>query len=388
MNQDNQNNNTQVTNENNSQTTETSTYQIPGVIIPDQVTDSGEHLSTQPVQQTQTTPEKETPPQQETTVYQIPGVIIPEQTTENGKIETVNNVTEENIYKAPEKEVVNTAEKPLMPGMMPEKKVEEVKEKPKKVKKEGNAKIGCLTLLVFALLATTAYFGYMAYFHPVTYVSEDVKEINSRVYNKKGLVVQELYDRVNFSGCNYLYYNFYNGEKDLIKRTDLSGDFKIYMAYLKIKNTDVSSAKCSNYENALNSKGEDKKWYCGSDYLNSTSNTYNDVNDNTTIISSDVLKNQVEKMFGKGEYSPQTFGVSVDSRFFYDSSNEVYVLQTSSADKECHTFSTTLNNVSSNENEIILNVDVTISEYNGKLNKNVIFEKNKDGNYYFNRVTN
>ena len=83
----------QEENTNNSQTTETSTYQIPGVIIPDQVTDSGEHLSTQPVQETQPIPEKETPPQQETTVYQIPGVIIPEQTTDNGKIETVNNVT-------------------------------------------------------------------------------------------------------------------------------------------------------------------------------------------------------------------------------------------------------------------------------------------------------
>ena len=377
----------QEENTNNSQTTETSTYQIPGVIIPDQVTDSGEHLSTQPVQETQPIPEKETPPQQETTVYQIPGVIIPEQTTDNGKIETVNNVTEENIYKAPEKEVVNTTEKPLMPGMMPEKKEEAVvKEKTKKVKKEGNAKLGCLYLVIIVLGVASLFLAYKAFLNPKVIVTDDVKTLNEKIYNKKGLVVNELYDWINLTGCNNLYYEFYNPEVESITRTDLSDEFKLYMAYLQIKNKNMEEKTCSNYSAALHKNDKDKKWFCGTDYLNSKVESFDDTNSKTKIIDSKLLKEQVEKMFGKGSYKKKSFSINSDTRYVYDESNEKYILQSKSEDVKCNTFTTKLTEVTNGTTEIGLKVLLTIDgkEYI----KFVVFEKSQDGNYYFNRVVN
>ena len=376
----------QEENTNNSQTPETSTYQIPGVIIPDQVTDSGEHLSTQPVQQTQTTPEKETPPQQETTVYQIPGVIIPEQTTENGKIETVNNVTEENIYKAPEKEVVNTAEKPLMPGMMPEKKVEEVKEKPKKVKKEGNAKLGCLYLAIIGLGVVTLFLFYKAFLNPKVIVADDAKTLNEKIYNKNGLAVNEIYDWINLSGCNNLYYEFYNPKVQSITRTDLSDEFKLYMAYLQLKHKDIEEKKCSNFSAALHKNDKDKKWFCGTEYLNSKVESFDDTNSKTEIVDGKLLKGQVEKMFGKGSYKKKNFSINSDTRYLYDEENEKYILQSKSEDVKCNTFTTKLTEVTNGTTEIGLKVLLTIDgkEYI----KFVVFEKSQDGNYYFNRVVN
>ena len=96
-------------NKNNNQANENSTYQIPGVIIPDQVTDSGNHISQNLEEKKEIKTEEQAQKQEdksEGNIYTIPGVIIPEQTTENGTIKEINNVTEENIYKAPEKEVI------------------------------------------------------------------------------------------------------------------------------------------------------------------------------------------------------------------------------------------------------------------------------------------
>lgn len=387
MNQDNQNNNTQVTNENNSEPKETSVYEIPGVIIPDQVTDSGKHLG----QNTSTiTPEVKEEKKEEVNqggIYSIPGVIIPQQTTENGTIAEINNVTEENIYKEPEKEIINTDEKPIMPGMMPEKKKEEPKvEKNKKVQKEGNAKLGCLYLVIIGLVLAVLYLAYKAFLNPNTVVSDDVKSINNRIYNKESLIIEELYSRVNLSGCNNLYYNFYNPEVDTISRTDLSDEFKLYMAYLQLKNTEIKEESCANYTNALNKNDKEKKWYCGRSYLESNAVEYNDNKDKTTAIDEKTLKKQVEKMFGKGEYKKKSFGINSDSRYYYDSSSEKYILQTKTETTECKEFKTKLTGVEVGQIELALKIRLTVD---GKeMDKIVIFKIADNGNYYFDRIAN
>lgn len=377
-------------NKNNNQANENSTYQIPGVIIPDQVTDSGNHISQNLEEKKEIKTEEQVEKQEdksEGNIYTIPGVIIPEQTTENGTIKEINNVTEENIYKAPEKEVINTDEKPLMPGMMPEKKVEEKPvETPKKVKKEGNAKLGCLYLIIIALVGVTLFLAYKAFLNPTVKVSDDVKSLNKKIYNKEGLVIDELYSRINLSGCNNIYYNLYNPEVDKILRTDLSDEFKLYMAYLQLKNSDIKEVSCANNTIALNKNDKEKKWYCGRNYLESNSAVYDDSKDKTTTIDGKVLKKQVEKIFGQGEYKKKSFGINTDSRYYYDSNSEKYIMQSKNEAVECKEFKTKLIDVLNGNNEILLKVRLTID---GKeINKNVIFVKTDTGNYYFDRITN
>ena len=381
MNEENQNKNSEQTNEN-------SVYQIPGVIIPDQVTDSGNHISQtkEENKEIKVVQEEKKEEKSEGGIYTIPGVIIPEQTTENGTIKEINNVTEENIYKAPEKEVINTTEKPIMPGMMPEKKVEEKKEVPKKVKKEGNAKLGCLYLIIIALLVIALFLAYEAFLNPRVKVSDDVKSLNEKIYNKEGLIVEELYSRINLSGCNNIYYNFYNPEVDSITRTDLSDEFKLYMAYLQLKNSDIKEVLCANNTVALNKNDKEKKWYCGRNYLESNSNIYDDSKDKTYAIDGKILKKQVEKMFGKGEYKKKSFGINTDLRYYYDSSSEKYIMQSKTEAVECKEFKTKLINVQNGNSEILLKVRLTIDKK--EMNKNVIFVKTDTGNYYFDRITN
>ncbi len=378
-------------NEKNTESTQTTGYQIPGVIIPDQVTDSGVHLSQESSELPQESTEEQAQPEpekKEGDVYQIPGVIIPAQTTDNGTIAEVNNVTEENVYKEPEKEIINTDEKPIMPGMMPEKKVEEVKvETPKKTKKEGNSKIGCLYLVIIALGVVILFLAYKAFLKPSIVITEDAKTINKSIYDKNSLTVQELYSWVNLAGCNNINYNLFDGEKDNISRVDLSDEFKLYMAYLQIKKKDTDEEKCSNYLNATHSKDQEKKWYCGSNYLNSNTDKYNDKNDLTYVIDAKVLQNQVEKMFGSGEYKKKSFSINNDSRYFYDSSNEKYILQTTSQEVSCNNFKIKLTGVTNDINELSLSLRITHAD-KYIMDKNVVFTKTNDGNYYFDRITN
>jgi len=375
-------------NKNNEQTNENSVYQIPGVIIPNQVTDSGNYISQNKEEnkEIKEVQEENKEEKSEGGIYTIPGVIIPEQTTENGTIKEINNVTEDNIYKEPEKEIINTTEKPIMPGMMAEKKVEEKKEVPKKVKKEGNAKLGCLYLIIIALLFITLFLAYKAFLNPRVKVSDDVKSLNEKIYNKEGLVVEELYSRINLSGCNNIYYNFYNPEVSSITRTDLSDEFKLYMAYLQLKNTDIKEVLCANNTVALNKNDKEKVWYCGRNYLESNSNIYDDSKDKTYAIDGKILKKQVEKMFGKGEYKKKSFGINTDLRYYYDSSSEKYIMQSKTEAVECKEFKTKLINVQNGNSEILLKVRLTIDKK--EMNKNVIFVKTETGNYYFDRITN
>ena len=374
-------------NKNNEQINENSIYQIPGVIIPDQVTDSGNHISQNIEEKKEEVKEEKKEEKSEGGIYTIPGVIIPEQTTENGTIKEINNVTEENIYKEPEKEIINTDEKPLMPGMMPEKKVEEKKiEVPKKVKKEGNAKLGCLYLIILCLVGVTLFLAYKAFLNPTVKVSDDVKSLNQKVYNKEGLVIDELYSRINLSGCNNIYYNLYNPEVESITRADLSDEFKLYMAYLQLKSQDIKEASCANNPVATHKNDKEKKWYCGRNYLESNSTTYDDSKDKTTTIDGKVLKKEVEKIFGKGEYKKKSFGINTDSRYYYDSSSEKYIIQSKTESVECKEFKTKLIDVQNGNNEILLKIRLTIDRK--EMDKNVIFVKTETGNYYFDRITN
>ncbi|MBR4619220.1 MAG: hypothetical protein IKO49_07945 [Bacilli bacterium] len=358
-----------------------SIYSIPGVIIPEQTTDSGVVIKTDNSNTVEEKKEENQEEEKKESVYSIPGVIIPEQTTDSGKVEQINNVTPENVYKAFEKEVVDTSTIPIMPGMMPEEKNVENKQvdKPKKVKREGNAKVGMLEVLVIVLTIAVFYFVFITYINPPKLSSDDYIAMNKQVFNKKGYVISELYDWVNVSGCNGLNEAIYNS-LDVVKVGDLKDEEKLYFAYLQIKNKDILENNCSSYSNVIHSNNINQSWYCGESF------GVDDTNAVTSTIDSKILKKQVLKMFGPGEYRAKTFNISDGSRYFYDSSSDLYILQTSDINTTCSNISTKLNSVENYSGQVIINVSVKFGNNSEEIRK-VRFLKSSDGNYYFDQVS-
>ena len=354
-------------------------YSIPGVIIPEQTTDSGVVLKSDntnnKVEDKQTNEENT----DEKSVYQMPGVIIPEQTTDGGKVEQINNVNSDNLYTPVEKEVVDTSVTPILPGMMPEAPKEEVVNgKKKKVKKEGNAKIGILELIIILLLGVVLYFVYTTYINPPKVSSDDYKLLNKKVFNKKGYIVLELYDWVSVKGCNSLNSILYNGN-DIVKVSELKDEDKLFLAYLQLKNRDFASKNCANYSTSLHSNDKTNTWYCGNNTLT------DDTKETTLILSAAALKKQVIKMFGQGEYKAKTFQIHDGSRYLYDKKSDIYILQTSDIVSNCDNITTKLSGVSNYDNYIILTVEVKIN--NREETRYVRFIKSNDGNYYFDQIS-
>lgn len=371
----------------------TSTYQIPGVIIPEQVTDSGTILGTnnsrdqQPTTNTVTAEQKESEPK---SIYQMPGIVIPSQQTDSGKVEAINNVTEKDIPKPMEKIKLDTTTPTILPGMPEPPKIEhpkKAKTKPKKPQKEGNAKVGCLSIMVIVLVIAVLYLAYSAYLKPTNKTSQDDNQLRKQIFNKEGYIINELYSWIETSGCNSRNNIFYN---DLltVSVTDLKDEDKNYLAYRVLKQNDFSKKYCSNYSPALNKNDKEQKWYCGEDYLYKNITTkYDDSADFTYVVSSDKLKSQVEKMFGKGEYRAKTFTTSVNNRYLYDSNTDSYILQSTYAEDTCNNYTNKLISVSEEDNSITLQVKVTNKNTNNEINYNYKFIKSENGNYYFQELS-
>lgn len=362
-------------------------YSIPGVIIPEQTTESGVKIHSE-LPKEEKKEEKKEEQEQAQDVYSIPGVIIPEQQTENGVIKQINNVTPENEYKAPEKEVVKLDD-PVMPGMLPEEKKEEPVKQDKKVKppkQEGNAKIGILTILSIVLTIAVGYFVYITYINPPQVSSDDAIALKNKFLNKKGYVVQELFSWIDLSGCDSLSYYIYNNNGET-KAGDLTPEAKLYLAYNQMKDRNFEVKNCTSYSAALHSNDSEKKWYCGDKYLTVLNNSYNDKNDTTEILEGKILKRQVEKMFGVGEYKEKTFNISAGKRLKYDKKADTYILQTTEEKKECSELEVELTDVQSGENYVVLTITITNKNSNNKYQRYATFTINDDGNFNFSQIT-
>lgn len=371
----------------------TSSYQIPGVIIPKQVTDSGTILGTNNSDNQLSTAQKPPviPNQSESqSIYQMQGIVIPSQQTDGGKVDAINNVTEQDIPKPMEKIKLDTTTPTILPGMPEPPKQEPPKKentKPKKPKKEGNAKIGCLSIVVIILVIAVLYLAYIAYLKTSTTTSQGETALRNQVFNKNSYIIRELYSWVNTSGCNSRNNIFYN-EASVVNATDLKEEDKNYLAYRVLKQNDFSKKYCSNYSIALNKNDSEQKWYCGEDYLyKNTTTKYDDSLDLTYILSADKLKEQVEKMFGQGEYKSKTFTIGVNNRYVYDKNTESYILQSTDGKDTCSNYTNSLTSVTEDNTSITLHVKVINKNTNNEIKYNYKFIKSDNGNYYFEELS-
>ena len=136
-------------------------YQIPGVIIPEQVTDSGKVVGTSDTKDT-LKDIKNNSEESNQSIYETPGIIIPSQNVNGKVIQKKTNVSEDPIKEDQKKPLVDYKTPPILPGMPPEKpqmekeklpeqKIEKTPindSKPKKEKKNNHV-ISLFIIIIF-----------------------------------------------------------------------------------------------------------------------------------------------------------------------------------------------------------------------------------------------
>ena len=371
-------------------------YQIPGVIIPEQVTDSGKVVGTSDTKDT-LKDIKNNSEESNQSIYETPGIIIPSQNVNGKVIPKKTNVSEDPIKEDQKKPLVDYKTPPILPGMPPEKpqiereKLPEQKieptpisdSKPKKEKK-SNHKISLFIIII--LLAGLLYLVYKTYLNPEIKTPKSDSELNKQVFNKSGYLVQELYSWINLTGCNSRNDIFYNDQR-VVASSSLKTEDKNYLAYRMLKHQQLMKKNCSNYPTSLHINDKDKKWYCGEDYLFKSTTTYSDSDDLTYIINGDDLKKQTEKMFGKGEYQPLTFTTGINNRYLYDQTTDAYILQSADGEDTCDNYTTTLTSVDNDDTSVTLHVKIVNGTTKNEVMYHYKFMKTDDGNYYFQELT-
>lgn len=255
--------------------------------------------------------------------------------------------------------------------------------KMKKKKKNGNSPI--LILIIIILLGVIAYFVYNDYFAPKEEV-DPIKELErKRSININSLLVQQLYSYVNLDGCGNQI-NFFYGSGAPVELKDLTPEQKIYLAYRQLLNKDIRKEYCSTYSKALHKNDKMGIWYCGEEYLNSKSETFNDEKSLTYIIDGDVLKRQVEKMFGKGSYKATTFTTASSLRYLYDQSTSSYIYQTFYGGDSCKGYTNKLDSAYRKGNDVTIVVKVVNNEKKNITMFYYTFRESDDGNYYFSNL--
>ena len=255
--------------------------------------------------------------------------------------------------------------------------------KNKKQKKGGNSPL--LILLVVILLGAVGYFVYNDYIAPKE-VIDPVKELErKRSVNINSLLVQQLYSYVDLDGCGDQI-NFFYGTGEPVELKNLTNEQKNYLAYRQLLNKDIKKENCSNYSKALHRNDKMSLWYCGEEYLNSNSDNFDDSKSITNVISEDILKSQVEKMFGKGNYKAVTFTTSTSFRYLYDQTTASYIYQTFYGGDSCKGYTNKLDSAYRKGDDITIVVKVVNNERKNITMFYYTFRESDDGNYYFSNL--
>lgn len=381
--------------ENNNKKDELS-YQIPGVIIPEQVTDSGKVVGTSDTKDT-LNDIKNNSEESNQSIYDTPGIIIPSQNVNGVVIPQKTNMSESTIKEAQDKSIVDYKTPPILPGMPPEKpqmeketsteqKIGDTPINNSKLKKEKKDHHRISLFIIIVLLAGLLYLVYKTYLNSEINTPKSDSELNKQVFNKNGYLVQELYSWINLNGCNSRNEIFYNNERT-VASSSLKIEDKNYLAYRILKHQQLMKKNCSNYPTSLHVNDKDKKWYCGEDYLSKNITIYSDDDDLTYIINGDDLKKQTEKMFGKGEYQPLTFTTGINNRYLYDQTTDSYILQSTDGEDTCDNYTTALTSVDNNDASVTLHVKIVNETTKNEIMYHYKFMKTDDGNYYFQELT-
>ncbi len=354
------------------------------------------------------------------TTYNIPGVIIPAQTTENGQVlessmintnkeinqnlTNTSNVSATSVAPMPNMtHVVNTNQTPSVPieqQVIPPvgiinpptsssnianqpTQLENSKSKKEKQKSPKSNKNNTLYILIIILLGGIAgYMTYQNYFTPKVEVDPVKEWQRKRTVNTNSLVVQELYNYVNLDGCDNQI-NFFYGESQNVKVTDLSDENRNYLAYRQLKYNELEQKNCSNYPNALHRNDQVALWYCGAGILTSGNNNFNDEMAITSVISEDSIKDQANKMFGEETYKAKTFAIGNSERYLYDSKLSAYIHQSFYGENSCKGYSNKLDKAYQEGDDLTIVVKVTNNENKSLQMFYYTFTESDDGNYYF-----
>lgn len=342
-------------------------------------------------------------------VYSIPGVIIPAQTTENGQViesaigsEILNKevtavekaqpevldqtkvVNTPRIPSAPiEQQIVpptNVVNNPSLPVYTVQPSTQEAKVDTNK--KQGKNNNIIYIIIIILLIGALGFLGYQNYLAPKEVVDPVKEWQKKRVANKDSLVVKELFNYVNLDGCDNQI-NFFYGDSQNVKVSDLSDEVRNYLAYRQLKYSDFEKKNCLNYPTALHKNDSVQLWYCGDGVLTSRDSNFNDETGTTLIVSEDSVRNQVNKIFGESTYKAKTFAVSNSARYFYDSKTSSYIYQTFYGENSCKGYSNKLDDAYQQGDDLTIVVKVTNNESKAMQMFYYTFTESSNGNYYF-----
>lgn len=151
--------------------------------------------------------------------------------------------------------------------------------------------------------------------------SEEVETAKEEELDVNGSLVQQLYR--NIMTYDLVSIDILNSirENGFIKASDITSEQKNYFAYRQVAISDIKSDLCSNYEN-LFSQNENLRYGCsGEYYVGMPSYT------STSYIQEDILKQSVEKIFGKDSYQRvDYFPIALSAGYVYDQATSRYVL--------------------------------------------------------------
>lgn len=341
-------------------------------------------------------------------VYNIPGVIIPPQQTDHGmlvseekeetkditstaQVSQVTTVKESNptqnitpeIPKPPQQPTSIPVANPQLPPVANQTPPPNNQLPQQPVNKEKkSSKNTIYILIIFILLIIVSYFVYNDYLKPKKEIDPVKEWQRKRTANKNSLVVQELYNYINLDGCG-AQINFFYNEKETVSFSDLTDENRNYLAYRQLNHDLVEKKNCRNHPIALHKNDQVGLWYCGEGILLSNKENYTDETDRTYVINGEVLKNQVNKMFGPDIYKAKTYTVSEAERYLYDSKTNSYIYQSFYGENACKGYTNKLENASQQGDNLILTVKVTNNENKSIQMFYYTFTEGDDGSYYF-----
>lgn len=369
--------------ENKGEEKEVTVYNIPGVIIPEQMTDKGiikgNGLENSNVQSDVNKDIVQNSVASQTVSNNTNNVINNETPVPNVRSAPINTVVIKSVVPTPQvvQPSVSFQNTPPINNQNMQNSQNTVNSK----KSREPIYIGLIVVLLGALF----YFIYTDFLAPREEV-DPVKELErTRSMNINSLLVQTLYNYIDLDGCGEESKSFYSPNNQVLAK-DLTYEFKNYLAYKQLLNKDIRSENCSNFSKALHKNDKVSLWYCGEEYLKDRSERFNDEASSARVFLENTLKKQVEAMFGPASYKAITFPLSTSLRYLYDDKTSSYILQSFYGGDTCKGYTNKLEKAYRKKDDITIVVKVKNNESKKLQLFYYTFTESEDGNYYFNTL--
>lgn len=217
-------------------------------------------------------------------------------------------------------------------------------------------------------------------------IEDKQAEVKNEELDINSDLVQELYMNIKYVdiGAENIVKEVVDSDK-IIYQSDLTYGLKNYLGYKKIAIGKFKREKCSEHSQAF--KNNTLKYVCGN-YSNYPENengirNYSDMSFTwTTSIDEEILKKEVEKIFGKNSYVSDEFQISHAEKYIYDESSNQYLLSTTPGGGSGAPFTLKLISARKDNDRISLIENYKVEAYNTNINIEYTF-KLENGNYIF-----